>query len=354
MKVLYVGPDYRGSNGTCWRDAFVALGCDVRTLDSERLFSWPVTLDERVAAKLGAGPRRARVLAFNDALAMGAREFRPQLTFFVQARYVLADTIAAASTLGPTVVYYNDDMFNSANQTFTFASTVRLADCLVTTKSLNVREFEQAGARAVVYQPNAYDPAIHFPARPSPSEAARLAGDVVFIGTFRPDRADFLADVVRGLPEAVVNVWGDGWDKSRRIAYWPRRRRWKPVRERVRGGPLWGEDMGKAIQANKIALGLLYHANRDLHTSRSFEIPACGGFMLAERTAEHEQHFAEDREAVYFDSLAELVDKARYYARRDAERAAIARAGYERCVKSGHRYVDRAQSLLATLGLTAR
>jgi spore maturation protein CgeB len=107
--------------------------------------------------------------------------------------------------------------------------------------------------------------------------------------------------------------------------------------------------MGKALQANKIALGLLHRANRDLHTSRSFEIPACGGFMLAERTAEHQEYFAEDREAVYFDTFDELMDKIRYYLRHDAARTRIAADGYRRCLHSGYRYVDRARELLGRL-----
>jgi spore maturation protein CgeB len=354
MKILYVGPDYRGSNGTCWRDAFVALGCDVRTVDSERLLSWPVTPPERVAAKLGARPPRRRVSDFNDAVGATAKEFRPQATFFVQARFVRSETMAAIGELGPTVVYCNDDMFNPSNRTFTFEGAVRLADCLITTKSFNVPEFLRAGARRVVFQPNAFDPAIHFPARPSPAEAEAMGGDVAFLGTFRPGRADDLAEVVRRLHPSTVNVWGGGWEKMRRAVYWHRRRRWAPLRRRIRGGALWGEDMGKAIQANKLALGLLYHVNRDLHSSRSFEIPACGGFMLAERTAEHREYFEEDHEAVYFGSLDELIDKARYYLRHDGARVAIARAGHARCLKSGYRYVDRARSLLSTLGLGLR
>src|SRR5882724_7101412 len=311
MKILYVGPDYRGSNGTCWRDAFVALGCDVRTVDGERLLSWPVTPAERVAAKLGARPPWRRVSDLNEAIGAAAKEFRPQTTFFVQARFVRSETIAAIAEYGPAVVYCNDDMFN---------------------------------------QPNAFDPAIHFSARPSPADVEAMAGDVAFVGTFRPDRADYLAEVVRRLHERTVNVWGGGWEKMRRAVYWHRRRRWAPLRRRIRGGELWCEDMGKAIQANKIALGLLYHVNRDLHTSRSFEIPACGGFMLAQRTAEHQEYFEEDREAVYFGSLDELIDKARYYLRHDDARLAIARAGHVRCLKSGYRYVDRARSLLSALG----
>ncbi len=354
MKVLYVGPDYRGSNGTCWRDAFRALGCDVRTLDSEKLLAWPASLAERIAARFGGQPRSSRVGRFNAVVAAAAEEFRPRVTFFVQARHVQSETIERVAQSGTTVVYYNDDMFNPANRTGTFLSTIRAAECLVTTKSFNVVEFERAGARKVLYQPNAFDPAIHFPARPSAAEAAELGGDVTFIGTFRPARADFLADVIGRLDGLLFNLWGGGWSKMLRPLYWHRAIRWARVRRRLRGRELWGEDMGKAIQANKVALGLLNHANRDLHTSRTFEIPACGGFMLAERTLEHCEYFEEDREAVYFASIEELVDKARYYVAHDSERTRIAARGYERCVHGGHRYSDRARSLTESLGLSPR
>jgi spore maturation protein CgeB len=54
---------------------------------------------------------------------------------------------------------------------------------------------------------------------------------------------------------------------------------------------------------------------------------------------------------VYFGSFEECRDKARYYLAHEAERAAIARAGHERCLRSGYRYVDRARALLQRLGV---
>jgi len=107
--------------------------------------------------------------------------------------------------------------------------------------------------------------------------------------------------------------------------------------------------MGKAIQSNSISLGLLNRQNRDLQTSRSFEIPACGGFMLAERTEEHRLYFEEDREAAYFGSWDELIQKLRFYAAHERPRTEIAMAGYRRCLRSSYRYVDRAVDALALL-----
>ena len=343
LKILYVGPDYPGSNGTCLRDAFLELGHEVKTVDAQQLISAPKTVWGMTRQTLCGRPSTHEVALLNDTIVREARSFRPDMNFYVQARYVLPEVLQETSLHGPNLAYFNDDMFNPRNQSFTFFEGIKRINCILTTKSYNVSEFHLAGAPSAMYVSNAYDPKIHYPAKPSPEEKTYYEGDIAFLGTFRPVRADFLAKIAALTNGLRFNIWGGGWHKMDRPTYWHKKGAWRDLRSCVRMRELWCSAMGKAIQSNKIILGLLNHANRDLHTSRSFEIPACGGFMLAERTAEHQQYFEEDKEAVYFGSIEELFDKIRYYMAHETERLGIAKAGYERCLRSPYRYIDKAR-----------
>ena len=68
--------------------------------------------------------------------------------------------------------------------------------------------------------------------------------------------------------------------------------------------------------------------------------------MLAERTDEQRALFEEGREAAYFGSFDELIDKIRYYLAHEDERARIAQAGHDRCMASDYSYIDCARFVL--------
>ena len=65
----------------------------------------------------------------------------------------------------------------------------------------------------------------------------------------------------------------------------------------------------KGIAAMQINLGFLRKVNRDIQTDRSVEIPACGGFMLAEYSTEHSLLFKEGVEAVFYRNQNELAER---------------------------------------------
>jgi hypothetical protein len=82
-------------------------------------------------------------------------------------------------------------------------------------------------------------------------------------------------------------------------------------------------------------IGLNMHvSDRPMETGnmRMYEVPAHGLMMLCDKAGRdaHAQIFAPDKEAVYYDSVEDAIEKAEYYLSHDNERLAIARAGYER------------------------
>ena len=159
---------------------------------------------------------------------------------------------------------------------------------------------------------------------------------VSFIGTYEGDRARSLNALARaGFP---VRVWGGDWTPM------PNPDRALTLENR----PVYADQYATAMCGSDINLCFLRKMNRDQQTQRSVEIPACGGFMLAERTAEHQALFEEGTQAEYFSSDEELIEKVRHYLANPAERKKIALAGRQRCVDSGYSNHDRIATMLQT------
>jgi len=83
---------------------------------------------------------------------------------------------------------------------------------------------------------------------------------------------------------------------------------------------------------------------------RNFEVPGCGGFLLTSPVEDLERYYTPEKEICLFASDRELVDKIRYYLIHEDERAAIARAGYERTLRE-HTYVHRFTDIFRRAGL---
>ena len=100
MRILYVGPTFRGSNATSWRDAFLKLGQDVRSIDVNRLAPWPSRLDRKLIARIRKHPGHRPMRVLNGAVRDAVRDFRPNLTFFAHGEYITGATIMTAPALG--------------------------------------------------------------------------------------------------------------------------------------------------------------------------------------------------------------------------------------------------------------
>jgi spore maturation protein CgeB len=236
--------------------------------------------------------------------------------------------------LGATLVHFANDAMLLDNRSRQFKASIPLYDFHFTTKRFEVELYRLSGARHVQLVPNAVDSQRFQPVLTGEAEA--FASDVLFIGRCEPHYARCLRAVARC--GVQLRIWGPRWPRYARLHAWARRH--------VEGSGVWGDDYARALSGAKIALGLLSKRFPETVTTRSIEIPACGTFLLAERTSEHEEIFREGAEAEFFGSTDELVEKIWYYLQHTDEREQIAAAGRRRFVESGYSNAARFRRML--------
>ncbi len=333
--ILYVGP----TDGTSRHraEALSRLGNDVVHVGSD----FPRPFARRQLYRIGHRLRRPPdLVGTNRAVLDQLRRRRFDLLWVDKGLTVRAGTLRRARDLQPhllRVSYSPDDMMAPELQSRQYLQSVPVYDLHVTTKSFNVAELPTLGALDVLFVDNAYDPLTHRPVELTEDERQRFEADVGFIGSYERERAEAMLELARrGISVTVHGGLWEGFRESHRLL-------------EIRRRPLLGLDYARGVNATKINLGFLRKAYRDQQTTRSVEIPACGGFLLAERTDEHRRLFEEGVEAEFFDSTDELVAKVRHYLEHPDERARVAAAGRQRCLDGGYSNDARLETVLDAL-----
>jgi spore maturation protein CgeB len=343
MRILYIGDLSFG--GTCMMrlEAMRSMGHDITPVDIYRRdLSGLSLLLFKVAYRLR---RQIDFTGANDQIKRLCREKPFELLWIDKGNTVRPSTLANVRRQRPQAViagYSPDDMAANHNNTVNFVRSLAFHDVYFTTKTYGVAELAALGCPKVVFSGNAYDEAIHRPMTLEGGDVEKFSADVGFIGSYEQDRAEQMLYLDR--QGFAVRIHGSMWDEFPQV---------KELSMPPRA-PVFNEDYTKAVCGAKINLCFLRKINRDLQTQRSVEIPACGAFMLAERTDEHRELFEEGKEAEFFSSRQELAEKVRHYLAHPDERRRIADAGRERCLRSGYSYHDRIRQMLTQVAEIAR
>jgi hypothetical protein len=204
-----------------------------------------------------------------------------------------------------------------------YLAAVPFYDLIVVIRDCNVPEAYAAGARNVLRVHRSADEIAHAPGPLNEEDIQMWSSEVSFVGTWMAERGPFMARLIElGVP---LSIYGNRWDRARE---------WPKLRAFWRGPGLIDVSYAKAIQCTKVSLGLLSKGNRDLATTRTFEIPSLGGVLCAERTTEHSQLYAEDQEAVFWSSPEECASKCMQLLGDEDRRKSIASNGRERCIRN--------------------
>jgi spore maturation protein CgeB len=334
LRVLCCGAFGGISTSRMRAEALERLGLRVARLDAAALV--PRSLLTRASGRLfGHGPQQRAMAA---ALTAAVVAHQPDVIWCEKTIFLTAAAMQSIRDQSAAlIVHYNpDDPFGTARGIWkTFVAAIPKYDVHLVPKPANVPEYLARGARHVIPFDRGFCPQAHRPPPSAHPRWAEFAVPVAFTGSHEAERSASLAHLARnGFPLAI------------RGSLWRDSRYWHELRTSYRGPGVDGVEYSLALGAPQITLHFLRHANRDEQDSRTFEIPACGGFMLAEWSPRHAELFTEDVEAVFFRTHGELLEKVRHYLTRPEECAAIAARGRSRALRSGYDYDSRMRELL--------
>jgi spore maturation protein CgeB len=336
-KVLIIGeftaPQYEEAISI----SFEKLGWEVRDLSTDPYVN-SKNLINKIYRRLMIGPN---FLKLWSKIIDEVKQFQPDLIYFRKPFAISPKTLKTIKTILPGVLlfeYWNDDPFGpdrNKRWNFYIHKTIRLYDQHFIFRELNRNDFIKNGAKNVEVLLPYYSKNIHF-ANDNDFIKTNFITDSIFIGHGENDaRLDYFDEILTS--GVSLKLAGSGFDK------YASGRKFK---ELLPASYLKGDKYRIAIQDSLCSLCFYSKRNRDFYTTRVFEIPACGGLLVAERNDIVVDFFKDREEAFFFSSVGELIEIINYLKNNISERNRIARNGYLRVLESGHGAIDRAMQII--------
>jgi len=341
MKILLICSSVKGSLGESYLRSFLELNEKAEIIDDEKLYKESIFL----AKNKYCHHLFWRFLAnfFQKKLIEKIVSEKPDLIFIFKGWLIKPKTLLKIKKglSGARLFNFNtDNPFNTwhhGNSNSWIRKSIPLYDAYFIWGKFLLKPLKKAGAKRTEYLPCGYDLKLHYPVEVTDAEKKIFGSDIAFIGSWDKEREWWLNKLLMtdDLMTDDLKIWGNAWQKAN-----------KKLREKWQGRAVIGEEFSKVCNASKIILNFVRKQNGSAHNMRTFEVPACQGFILSTRTEEAVGFFEEGKEADYFSTLEELKQKIDFYLRNEESRKKIAEAGYKKLLGADYSYKDRAKRVL--------
>lgn len=329
LTILYVGSLNVLSNSYKRFKTLKAMGYEVMGINVDQYIYNSIFTKFHYHLNIGPG-----ISLLNRTVRKKVDNISPDILLIDNKSYLTSFTIKRIKLNFPSTkiaVLITDDPCGRYKKTWRlYRRSVPFFDIHFVQRTTNVDELKLLGAKKVELCFRSFDPDFHKPMILNSVELRKHECSVGFIGTYAPEREEYIAFLIKN--NIQVKIVGDGWPKGKY---------WEIIKPNYHGPSVYGVDYVKNIVGMDIALHFLRHENRDQQDSRTFEIPACGVFMLAEWSDLHEIFFKDGVEAVFFKTKEDLLGKVKFYLKHVEKRKEISKNGYNRSVASKYDHEGR-------------
>lgn len=336
MSILIVGL-FGGTNiGDAFFYAAKVLELQPSSLDSQLAYVSPKWLKQINWHLRGKYPSRLR--DFSQKVVQECINTKPKLLISTGLAPINKQALLTLGEMGILKInFLTDDPWNKSHYAPWFFKALPHYNVIFSPRRANIDDLLKAGCPNIQYLPFGFDPKLFYPEKSiSVEEKRQYDCELVFAGGADPERVKYLS----ALTKSKINVHLYG-------AYWER----YPETKGFNRGVADTITLRRAITSAKISLCLVRRANRDGNCMRTFEVPAIGGCMLTEDTEEHREIFGEEGKAVvYFNTIPEMVEKAKWLLNHETERQRLAQNAHILITQGKHTYEDRLKAILSRTG----
>lgn len=240
----------------------------------------------------------------------------------------------------PKLIHFTPDMAFLENRSKFFTRAITIYDFVITTKTAEEEIYKTYVPKdKLLLMSQGYSKEIHRPYNLFEDKD----NSIVFIGLAEQSRFDIAEVVISN--NLTLKLVGHGWDKfvkkhkeNKNLIYL--------------GKTIHGEAYSKLISSSKFGLGLLSKRFQELHTTRTFEIPACGTALVTERNSELEQFFDDD-EVVFFKNHIDMVNKIKFFLKNPDECENLTKKGREKVLHKKFDYESQLFRITKEAGINS-
>lgn len=234
-------------------------------------------------------------------------------------------TLSLIRNQSSKLVHFTPDPAFTFHKSRLFNQSLSSYDYLITTKSFEINYYLKRIASSKLFlTTQGFDKTLHVKSK---LDFSTKEG-VVFLGHYEKEREVVIKKLLdKGIQ---VTLAGIKWD-----SFVHRYSSFSNLKYLGQG--VYGPEYVRTIQQAKIAWGAISKWIPELHTTRTFEIPACGTALLTERNKETISFFKED-EAIFYDSEEEMIEKIMHYMGNSNELCQLTEKGYEKVHQRGYDY----------------
>ena len=335
MKVLYVGQysDGTTSKMRCKVIQKILKPTIFQVIDTHIPFYKTHRLLRSFGFRYKKGPLINNI---NKYIIAALKEKAYDLIWVDKAVFLTPKTTALLRSRASKLVHFTPDPAFTFHKSKLFLKSLPYYDFLVTTKSYELEHYyKYIKTDKVLYATQGFDAKLH---KASKHPFSKKEG-FVFIGHYENQRAVVLEKLLQN--DIKITLAGIKW-------YQFAEKHQNNPNLIYLGNGVYGEDYVKTLQNAKMAWGALSKWVPELHTTRTFEIPACGTALVTERNLETKSFFKDD-EAIFYTNENDLIEKITFFMNNNKPLEVLTKKGASRAVTSAYDYNAILNAILKTI-----